>query len=45
MEPSRNMEDGRRCFMLVLITRRRIGAPEIMAQLQEAAPGVRVEIF
>lgn len=45
MEPNRNMEDGRRCFMLVLITNRRIGSPEIMAQLQEAAPNVRVEIF
>ena len=45
MEPSRNLEDGRRCFMLVLITRRRIGAPEIMDQLQEIAPGVRMEIF
>lgn len=45
MEPSRNLEDGRRCFMLVLITRRRIGAPEIMDQLQEAAPNVRLEIF
>lgn len=45
MEPNRNLEDGRRCFMLVLITRRRIGAPEIMEQLQEAGPGVRMEIF
>lgn len=45
MEPNRNLEDGRRCYMLVLITRRRIGAPEIMDQLQEAAPGVRLEIF
>ncbi len=45
MEPNRNPEDGRRCFMLVLITRRRIGAPEIMDQLQDAAPDVRVEIF
>ena len=45
MEPNRNPEDGRRCFMLVLITRRRIEAPEIMQQLQEAGPGVRMEIF
>ena len=45
MEPNRNLEDGRRCFMLVLITRRRIEAPDIMAQLREAAPEVRVEIF
>lgn len=45
MEPNRNPEDGRRCFMLVLITSRRIGATEIMDQLQEAAPDVRLEIF
>ena len=45
MEPNRNMEDGRRCFMLVLITRRRVGAPEVMQQLHEAGPGARVEIF
>lgn len=45
MEPNRNPEDGRRCFMLVLITSRRIGATEIMDQLQKAAPDVRLEIF
>lgn len=45
MEPSRNMEDGRRCFMVVLITRRRVGAAEVMDQIQQTAPNVRLEIF
>jgi hypothetical protein len=39
------MEDGRRCFMVVLITRRRVGAAEVMDQIQQTAPNVRLEIF
>ena len=45
MEPSRDPESGSRRFMLVVITHRRIGASELMVQLQEAAPDVRMEIF
>lgn len=45
MEPSRDPESGSRRFMLVVITHRRLGAAELMVQLQEAAPNVRMEIF
>ena len=45
MEPSRDPESGSRRFMMVVITRRRLGAAELMVQLQEAAPDVRMEIF
>ena len=45
LEPSRDPESGTRRFMVVVITRRRIDAAELMVQLQEVAPDVRMEIF
>jgi putative Mg2+ transporter-C (MgtC) family protein len=45
MEPSRDPESGSRRFMMVVITHRRLGASELMVQLQDAAPDVRMEIF
>ena len=45
MEPSRDPESGSRRFMMVVITHRRLGASELMVQLEEAAPNVRLEIF
>lgn len=45
MESSRNPEGGSRCFMMVLITHRRLGTGELMDQLHEVAPDVRLEIF
>ena len=45
MEPSRDPEGGNRCFMMVVITRRRLGPGELMEQLHEAAPDARMEIF
>ncbi len=45
MEPSRNQESSHRCFMLVVITRRRLEAGELMLQLREAAPDALLEIF
>ena len=45
MEASREPEAGRRCFMMVVITHRRLGPGEVMGQLKEVAPDVRMEIF
>ena len=45
LEPSRDPESGTRRFMVVVITRRRIDAAELMVQLQEVAPNNRIEIF
>ena len=45
MEQAREPESGRRCFMMVVITRRRLDAGELMDQLKETAPDVRMEIF
>ena len=45
MENARNPEGGNRCFMMVVITHRRLGAGELMAQLHEVAPDARLEIF
>ena len=45
MEASREPEAGRRCFMMVVITRRRLDSGELMEQLRETAPDVRMEIF
>ena len=45
MESTRNSEGGNRCFMMVVITRRRLGAGELMDQLHEVAPDVQMEIF
>lgn len=45
MEQSREPESGRRCFMMVVITRRRLDSGELMEQLRETAPDVRMEIF
>ena len=45
MESARNHEGGSRCFMMVVITRRRLGAGELMDQLHEVAPEVQMEIF
>ena len=45
MEESREPETGRRCFMMVVITRRRLDSGELMDQLRETAPDVRMEIF
>ncbi len=45
LEPARDPESGSRRFMMVVITRRRIDAAELMVQLQDAAPNVRLEIF
>lgn len=45
MESARNPEGGRRCFLIVVITRRRLGPGELMDQLREIAPEVRLEIF
>jgi len=45
METSRDPEAGRRCFMMVVITHRRLGPGELMDQLRETAPDVRMEIF
>lgn len=45
MEPSRDPEGMRRCFMMVLLTHRRLDTSELMAQLKDAAPDVRLEIF
>ena len=45
MEQAREPETGRRCFMMVVITRRRLGPGELMDQLKETAPDVRMEIF
>ena len=45
MEQSREPEAGRRCFMMVVITRRRLDSGELMEQLKEVAPDVRMEIF
>lgn len=45
MEPSRTPEGGHRCFMLVVLTHRRLDAAELMQQLREAAPDAQLEIF
>ena len=45
METSRNPEGSKRCFMMVVITRRRLGPGELMDQLREVAPDTRMEIF
>ena len=45
MEQAREPESGRRCFMMVVITHRRLDAGELMDQLKETAPDVRMEIF
>ena len=45
MESGRDPEGGCRRFTLVVITRRRVGPAELMEQLQEAAPDVRMEVF
>lgn len=45
MEQAREPESGRRCFMMVVITHRRLDSGELMEQLKEAAPDVRMEIF
>ena len=45
MEQSREPESGRRCFMMVVITRRRLDSGELMEQLRETVPDVRMEIF
>ena len=45
MEPSRTPDSGKRCFMLVIITRRRLDAEELMEQLREVSPDVQMEIF
>lgn len=45
MESPRDPEGGNRCFMMVVITRRRLDAGELMSQLHEAAPDVQMEIF
>lgn len=45
MEQSREPESGHRCFMMVVITRRRLGPGELMDQLRDVAPDVRMEIF
>ena len=45
MEQSREPETGHRCFMMVVITRRRLDSGELMDQLRETAPDVRMEIF
>ena len=45
METSRNPEGSKRCFMMVVITRRRLGPGELMDQLREVAPDVQMEIF
>jgi putative Mg2+ transporter-C (MgtC) family protein len=45
MESSRTHEGGSRCFMMVVITHRRLGSGELMDQLREVAPDVQMEIF
>ena len=45
MESSRNHEGGNRCFVMVVITRRRLDAAELMQQLREIAPDVQMELF
>lgn len=45
MEASRNPEGGKRCFMMVVITRRRLGPGELMDQLREVSHEARLEIF
>lgn len=45
MEQAREPESGHRCFMMVVITHRRLDSGELMEQLKEAAPDVRMEIF
>lgn len=45
MESSRSHEGGSRCFMMVVITHRRLGPGELMDQLREIAPDVQMEIF
>ena len=45
MEQSREPGSGHRCFMMVVITRRRLGPGELMDQLRDVAPDVRMEIF
>lgn len=45
METARNPDAGNRCFMMVLITHRRLGPGELMTQLREVAPDARLEIF
>lgn len=45
MEASRNPEGGNRCFMMVVITHRRLGPGELMNQLREVSHEARLEIF
>lgn len=45
MESSRNPEGGNRCFVMVVITRRRLGEGELIEQLRDIAPEVVLEIF
>ena len=45
LEQSRDPESAHRCFMMVVITHRRLGPGELMEQLRDAAPDVRMEIF
>lgn len=45
METSRNPDGGNRCFMMVVITRRRLGPGELMDQLREVSLEARLEIF
>ena len=45
MEASRNPEGGNRCFMMVVITRRRLGPGELMDQLREVSHEARLEVF
>lgn len=45
MEPSRTPEGGRRCFMLVVLTHRRLDTAELMQQLREVSPEAQLEIF
>lgn len=45
METARTPEDGNRCFMMVVITRRRLDTGELMDQLHEVTQDARLEIF
>jgi hypothetical protein len=45
MASPHNPEGGNRCFVMVVITRRRLGPGELMQQLREIAPEVPMELF
>lgn len=44
-EADRGMEDGRKCYMMALVTQKRMIPADFETQLQEAIPGSIVDVF